>query len=112
MMTVNVQLDPLALRYSVVIRPDLYEDGTVAYIAEIPELPGCKAHGATIEEARASLADAQREYLEALQQEGQPIPAPDASPMSSSVVWTVSVQGQAVDKPPMMAPSVSFALAG
>jgi len=111
MITLNVQLDPLALRYSVVIRPDLYEDGTVAYIAEIPELPGCKAHGATIEEARASLADAQREYLEALQLEGQPIPAPEASPRSSAVVWSVSFQGQAVDKPTVMAPSISFALA-
>lgn len=108
-MTLHVQLDPLALRYSVVIRPDLYDDGSVAYIAEIPELPGCKAHGASIEEARANLADAQREYLEALQLEGQPIPAPQPAPASSAVVWTVSVQGQSVERPPLMAPSVSFA---
>lgn len=110
-MNLNVQLDPLALRYSVVIRPDLYDDGSVAYIAEIPELPGCKAHGATIEEARASLAEAQRDYLEALQLEGQPIPAPQAAPMSSSVVWSISVQGHAVDRPPLQAPRVVFAAA-
>ena len=103
-MTLNVQLDPLALRYSVVIRPDIYEDGSVAYIAEIPELAGCKSHGATIDEARASLAQAQREYLEALQAEGLPIPMPAPTPASSAVVWTVNVQGQSQERPPMMAP--------
>ena len=103
-MTLNVQLDPLTLRYSVVIRPDLYDDGSVAYIAEIPELPGCKSHGATIEEARASLAQAQCEYLEALQAEGLPIPVPAPSPASSAVVWTVHVQGQREARLPMMAP--------
>lgn len=103
-MTLNVQLDPLALRYSVVIRPDMYDDGTVAYVAEIPELPGCKSHGATIEEARLNLAQAQREYLEALQAEGLPIPMPTLTPASSSVVWTVSVRDQGESRPPMMAP--------
>ena len=105
-MTVNVQLDPLALRYSVVIRPDLYEDGSVAYIAEFPELPGCKSHGATIEQARAGLADAQREYLEALQAEGLPIPVPAPSPANSAVVWTVNHQGRSQERLPIMAPFV------
>lgn len=103
-MILHVQLDPLALRYSVVIRPDIYDDGSVAYIAEIPELPGCKSHGTTIEQARASLADAQREYLEALQAEGLPIPVPAPSPASSAVVWTVNLQGQGPERTPMMAP--------
>lgn len=103
-MTLNVQLDPLALRYSVVIRPDMYDDGTVAYVAEIPELPGCKSHGASIEEARVNLAQAQRDYIEALQAEGLPIPMPASAPASSAVVWTVSLRDRGEARPPMMAP--------
>lgn len=90
-MTVSVQIDPRALRYRIEIRPDQYEDGSIAYIAEIPELPGCKAHGATVEEAQENILDAQRDYLEALVQEGLLIPAPTPTPTSTGVVWTVSV---------------------
>lgn len=105
-MALNAPLDPFALSYSVVIRPDVYDDGTTAYIAEIPDLPGCKSHGATVEQARANLADAQREYLEALQAEGIPIPPP--APLQPSVVWTVSFQSERQDRPPIM-PSLAFA---
>jgi predicted RNase H-like HicB family nuclease len=89
-MTVPIQVDPRTLRYRVEIRPDQYEDGSVAYVAEIPELPGCKAHGATVEEAQQNVLDAQREYIEALVQEGLPIPAPAPTPTSTAVFWTVS----------------------
>lgn len=103
-MTIPVQVDPRSLRYSIVVRPDQYEDGTLAYIAEIPELPGCKAHGASIEEAQQNLLDAQREYIEALVQENLPVPAPSPTPTSTSVTWTVSVPAphpglQRVDAP-------------
>jgi len=94
-MTVPVQVDPRTLRYRIEIRPDQYEDGSIAYIAEIPELPGCKAHGATVEEAHQNILDAQHEYIEALVAEGLPIPAPTPTPTSTAVFWTVSV-GSAV----------------
>ena len=90
-MTVPVQIDPRALRYRIVIQPDQYEDGSVAYISEIPELPGCKAHGATVEEAQQNVLDAQSEYLEALVHENLAIPSPSPTPVSMTVVWMVSV---------------------
>lgn len=82
------KVDPSSLRYSVVIRPDVYEDGTIAYIAEVPELPGCKSHGSTPAEARVNVADAQKEYIEALIEQRLEIPLPSGAP---SAVWIVQV---------------------
>jgi predicted RNase H-like HicB family nuclease len=90
-MTVPVQVDLRTLRYAIVVRPDRYDDGSIAYIAEIPELPGCKAHGSTVEEAQQNILEAQREYLEALVAEKLPIPPPTPTPTSTAVFWTVSV---------------------
>ena len=47
-----------------------------AFLAEVPELPGCMADGASYEEA---LANAQRviaEWIETAQALGRPIPEP------------------------------------
>jgi predicted RNase H-like HicB family nuclease len=46
------------------------------YVAEIPELPGCVAHGTTQEEALASAKDAERLWLDTAKEFGEPIPAP------------------------------------
>ena len=50
------------------------EDG--AFIAEIPELPGCTAHGATQQAALANVNDAIQLWLETAKQFGDPIPEP------------------------------------
>jgi len=76
-------------QYRSEIRPELQPDGTVVYLAECPELPGCMSHGATVEEARQNLEDAKAEYLAALQDRGLEIPAPSAAPVVGAVTWVV-----------------------
>ena len=56
---------------------DLYwsrEDG--AFIAEVPELPGCAADGSTYQEALANAEIVIREWLEVAEELGRPIPIP------------------------------------
>ena len=47
-----------------------------AFIAVIPELPGCAADGATYEEAVANVRLIMQEWIETAQELGRPIPAP------------------------------------
>ena len=46
------------------------------YIAEIPELPGCMAHGASQEEALAQVNEAIQLWIETAKEFGDPIPEP------------------------------------
>ncbi len=50
------------------------EDG--AFIAEVPELAGCAADGATRQEALANTEIVIAEWLEAAREMGRPIPEP------------------------------------
>ena len=47
-----------------------------AFIADVPELPGCMAHGATHEEALNNAKQVMALWLEAARAEGQPVPSP------------------------------------
>ncbi|SJM93757.1 conserved hypothetical protein [Crenothrix polyspora] len=47
-----------------------------AFIAEIPELPGCMAHGASQQEALANAQTAIQLWLETAKEFGDPIPEP------------------------------------
>ena len=47
-----------------------------AFIAEVPELPGCAANGKTHQEALASAEVVIREWIETARELGRPIPAP------------------------------------
>jgi len=47
-----------------------------AFIAEVPELPGCMAHGDTQEAALANVKDAMRLWLDTAKEFGDPIPEP------------------------------------
>ena len=47
-----------------------------AFIADVPELPGCMAHGASHEEALSNAKQAMTLWLEVAQDEGQPVPNP------------------------------------
>lgn len=47
-----------------------------AFIAEVPELRGCAADGATYQEAGANVEVAIREWIETAQELGRPIPEP------------------------------------
>ncbi len=47
-----------------------------SFIAEVPELPGCAADGATYREALSNVEVIIQEWIEAAQEEGRPIPKP------------------------------------
>ena len=47
-----------------------------AFIAEVPELPGCMADGATYQEALASTEIVIQEWLETARELGRTIPEP------------------------------------
>lgn len=50
------------------------EDG--AFIADVPELPGCASDGITRQEAVANAEGAIQEWIETARELGRPIPAP------------------------------------
>jgi predicted RNase H-like HicB family nuclease len=47
-----------------------------AFIAEVPELPGCAADGKTYQEALANVEVVISEWIETAKELGHPIPAP------------------------------------
>jgi predicted RNase H-like HicB family nuclease len=47
-----------------------------AFIAEVPELPGCAADGATYQEALANVETVIQEWIETAKDLGRPIPEP------------------------------------
>ncbi|MCL4485642.1 MAG: type II toxin-antitoxin system HicB family antitoxin [Nitrospirae bacterium] len=46
------------------------------FVAEIPELPGCMAHGSTSEEALKNVQDAMSLWLSVAEEKGRAIPEP------------------------------------
>jgi predicted RNase H-like HicB family nuclease len=46
------------------------------FVAEVPELSGCMAHGDTQEAALANAKEAMRLWIETAQEFGDPVPAP------------------------------------
>lgn len=63
-------------QYSVMIS---WSEKDVAFIARVPELPGCAAHGETHEEALAEAQEAIALWLSTAREFGDPIPRPAAS---------------------------------
>lgn len=59
--------------YSMIIE---WSDEDNAYIVTVPELPGCRTHGATREEAVRQGADAIETWLGGAMEDGDPPPAP------------------------------------
>ncbi len=60
-------------RYEVII---YWSDADQAFIAEVPELPGCAAHGVTSEAALTEAQVAIDLWLETAREFGDPIPTP------------------------------------
>ena len=62
-----------AMKYAVVI-----ERGTTSYGARVPDLPGCVAVAETKTEVLVLIREAIELYLEALEEDGETIPTPQA----------------------------------
>ena len=54
----------------------IYEKAGANYSAYVPDLPGCIACGDTMEETEQLMKGAIELYIEALKEEGQPVPEP------------------------------------
>ena len=61
------------IKFEVII---YWSDEDLAFIAEVPELPGCAADGATYQEALANVEVIVQEWIETAQELGRPIPEP------------------------------------
>ena len=53
-----------------------WSEEDAAYIAEVPELPGCMADGSTYQEALANAETIIQEWIETATELGRPIPEP------------------------------------
>jgi predicted RNase H-like HicB family nuclease len=61
------------LRYEIII---FWSDEDGAYVADIPELQGCMAHGDTYESALANIKSAMELWIETAKEFNDPIPQP------------------------------------
>ena len=61
------------MRYAIVI-----EKAESNYAAYVPDLPGCVATGATVEETERSIREAIEIHVEGLRADGLPIPEPSS----------------------------------
>ncbi len=60
-------------KYEIII---YWSDDDDAFVAEVPELPGCMADGETYQEALANTEVIIQEWLETAKEVGRPIPEP------------------------------------
>ncbi len=60
-------------RYEIIM---YWSNADAAFIAEVPELPGCMAHGDTQEDALANIKEAMRLWVDIAREFGDPIPEP------------------------------------
>lgn len=60
-------------KYEIII---YWSDQDAAYVAEVPELPGCAADGLTYKQALSNAEVVIREWIETTQELGRPIPEP------------------------------------
>lgn len=61
------------VRYEIII---YWSNEDQAFIAEVPELPGCAADGAAYQEALANVEVVIQEWIETARELGRPIPEP------------------------------------
>ena len=61
------------MKYAIVI-----EKAENNYSAYVPDLPGCVATGATIDEVEAEIREAIEFHLDGMREDGEPIPPPSS----------------------------------
>lgn len=62
------------MRYAIVI-----ENAGPNYSAYVPDLPGCIATGASVEEVELEIREAIEFHLEGMRADGEPIPQPSSA---------------------------------
>ena len=62
-----------SLRYEIIL---YWSSDDEAFIAEVPELPGCMADGETYREAIENVEVVMAEWIETAKELGRPIPTP------------------------------------
>jgi predicted RNase H-like HicB family nuclease len=60
-------------RYEVII---YWSEEDAVFVAEVPELPGCMAHGPTHADALSQVEEAIALWLDTARERGRPIPEP------------------------------------
>ena len=65
--------DPAQLHYSMNLEWDPEDQ---IFVVTVPELPGCRTHGATYEDAVRQGRDAIESWIDAAQAWGRPVPPP------------------------------------
>ncbi len=60
-------------KYELIIHWSKEDD---AYVAEVPELPGCMAHGSTYQKAVSNVQEAIRLWIKTSKEYGDPVPEP------------------------------------
>ena len=63
----------------------VYERAGGNYSAYVPDLPGCVACGDTLEETRQLIKEAIELYIEALREDGKPVPQPTTTAAAVAV---------------------------
>ncbi|MEG4941482.1 type II toxin-antitoxin system HicB family antitoxin [Microcoleus sp. F4-D5] len=66
------------MKYEIII---YWSEEDQAFIAEVPELPGCAADGETYQEALQNLEIIMQEWIETANALGRPIPQPKGRSM-------------------------------
>ena len=62
-----------AYKYELIVS---WSEDDAVFFADVPELPGCMAHGSTPTEAVANAQDAIALWLDVAHESGRPIPEP------------------------------------
>ncbi|MBD2665471.1 hypothetical protein B6N60_04387 [Richelia sinica FACHB-800] len=70
----------MILRYEITI---YWSEEDQAFIAEVPDLPGCAADGETYQEALQNIEIIMQEWIETAQELGRKIPEPTQRLMSA-----------------------------
>ncbi len=72
--------------YAIITSRDKLTDGKLVFLVEHPELDGCMAQGATLDDALAELRDATVEYIYYLLEDGFAVP----DPLKSETITSLS----------------------
>lgn len=74
-------------KYTMII---YWSEEDAAFVAEVPELPGCMADGATYQDAVANAEVIIQEWMATARELGRPIPEPREQAVSG---WSVLIRG-------------------